>query len=296
MGVIGAGRHSTSSHGPALKTYQTAHPEKIELAAVCDKDAGRARVYAQNFDFAKAYYDYDIMLKKEKLDGIIVVTPIVLTRTVVSDLLTKRIPLLLEKPPGKNSPETKELLEIAQENNTPHMISFNRRFNPAVVKAREWLREKGIERPPKLMIARMLRHSRKEENFIVGTGIHAIDTVISFLGSPATITRPMIHFSNGSIAHIIIAPEVGVTEETYEIFGQDYYIQIDTMKCYIKIFDQGQKSLTWEAPKDSAPEFTDGTLGETETFIQYLEEGKSYSPDLGEGLLSMLTAEDIQNG
>lgn len=296
IGVIGGGRHSSSNHGPALKTYKTAHPEKIHLAAVCDKDAERARIYAQNFGFARTYHDYTVMLEKEKLDGIVAVTPIVLTRTVVADLLTKGIPLLFEKTPGKSSVDTKELLRIARENNTLHMISFNRRFNPAVVKAREWLREEGMRRAPKLMIARMLRHARKEENFIVGTGIHAIDTVLSFLGPPETITRSIIRFANGSIAHIIIAPEVGVTEETYEIVGQDYCVQIDTIKCSIRIFDQGQKSLTWEAPEDSAPCFTGGTLGETEVFIQCITEGKGYSPDLEEGLLSMLTAEAIQNG
>lgn len=310
IAVIGAGNHSTSNHGAALKAYKATHPDEIELAAVCDLDWKKAQVYASKFGFLKIYDNYDQMLAEERLDGLIAITPLTLTAKIAGDLLTRGLPLVIEKPPGENSEETRRLLRTAEERGTPHMISFNRRFNPAIAKARQWLAEEGKGRPPKLVIARMLRNARRERDFVVGTGIHAIDTVLSFLGRPEHVTTyktgmaaegcfmyaSRVRFHGGAVANFVISPDVGVNEETYEIHGQDYCIQVDTTKCCIQVFDRGQVSLSWQAPEGAEPAFTGGALGETEAFVRYIKEGKGYLPDLRDGLVAMLTAEAVQAG
>lgn len=310
LAVIGAGSHSTSNHGAALRACKAAHPDQVELAAVCDLDLKKAQTYASKFGFLKTYDNYDKMLASERIDGLIAITPLPLTEKIAGDLLTRGLPLVIEKPPGETSEATRRLLRIAENHNAPHMISFNRRFAPVITKAREWLAGPGKGRPPKLMIGRMLRRARREEGFVVGTGIHLIDAILSFMDRPEEVfTRKVptgvpgrsfydasVRFRDGALADFILSSDVGVNEETFEIHGQEYCIQIDTAACRIRVFDGGQEALSWQAPEGAEGAFTCGAVEETAAFIRYIKEGKGYWPDLRDGLVSMIVSEAVEAG
>ena len=306
--LIGAGAHSRN-HGGSLKHIRNARPDQVELVAVCDLDLDRARAYAELFGFERAYDSIAAMLKKEKPDCVIAIVPIPKTLEVGGELLETGIPVVLEKTPGLDSTETRELLGIAREHRAPHMVSFNRRFIPGLVRAREWLASNG-DRPPKLVHARMLRNRRREPQFAVGTGIHLIDAVLSLLGAPKRVVSwklPTIYESvylyaaqiftrNDDVGQFTISPVVGRKEETYEIHGEDYCIFIDAFASSIRVFDEGAEVLTW-APPDGSPEYLlNGTLGETEAFLAAVEAGGPFAPGLGESLLSMLAAEAVLKG
>ncbi len=309
IGVIGAGRHSASSHGPALKFVSAKNPGEIELSAVCDLDIEKAEYYTRRFEFGRAYNNFYAMLEKEELSGIVAVTPTHLTRTIAGELLEKGIPLLIEKPAGKCVAEAQELLNIADRTRTPHMISFNRRFNPAILHAKKWIRERGDEYRPSFFSARMLRTGRNEENFVMFTGIHAVDTVMSFSGVPVSVTsqrmksrnndaclyNAQVKFKRDEAANIFIAPEAGRVEETYEIYGSEYFIRIDVRKCSIEIYEKSECVFCWEAIEKSAPEFTGGSVNETEYFIECIKRGSGCSPNMLDGLLSMKISTAIQN-
>jgi predicted dehydrogenase len=310
LAVIGVGSHSTSNHGAALRACRAAHPDQVELAAVCDLDLKKAQVYAEKFGFLRTYDNYDRMLASERLDGLIAITPLPLTEQIAGDLLTKGLPLVIEKPPGETSGATRRLLQIAERHSALHMISFNRRFSPVITKAREWLAGPGKGRPPKLTIGRMLRRARREDGFVVGTGIHLIDAILSFMDRPEEVfTRKVpteipgrsfynasVRFRDGGLADVILSSDVGVNEETFEIHGQEYCIQIDTAGCRIRVFDRGQEALSWQAPEGSEESFKCGAVDETAAFIRYIKEGKGYWPTLRDGLVSMITSEAVEAG
>jgi len=190
------------------------------------------------------------------------------------------------------------------------VVSFNRRFIPAVAKAREWLAGPGGGRAPLLVVGRMLRPARREKDFVTGTGIHLIDVVLSFTGAPrrvATVRAPTAHpgrflynatldVGSGRSAAIVISPDVGTEEETVEIHGPEYCIAIDTMRCAVRIADRGREVLAWQPPADSPYAFCCGALGETEAFLRAITEGKGFWPGLEESLLTMTCAEAIESG
>jgi len=310
IALLGAGGHSARCHAPALQLYARQHPGEMELAALCDLDRGKAERLAQQVGFRKAYEDVETMLAEERRDALVAVTPVALTERIVSSLLPRGIPLLMEKPPGESSEAARRLMALAESHRTPHMISFNRRFSPALRMACEWLSENTREDPPRLVLARMLRHDRREPDFVTGTGIHLVDTVLSLLGEPEAVSASRlstrtpgvfqfgsrIRFAPGGIAHLTIAPAVGTTEETYEILGEDYAIGVDVHRCAVRISSRGQVVRQWSAPEDSPPVFRDGTLGETEAFIQAVNAAGPFRPDLRDGLTALLTCEAIAAG
>jgi predicted dehydrogenase len=310
IAVIGAGNHSALHHGSSLKSIARSRPGEIELAAVCDLDAGRAREYAAQFGFARTYTDYKAMLAAEKLDAIIAVTPVAVTAAVAADLLPRGIPLVIEKPTGETAADTRRLLDVAAAHKARHVVSFNRRYIPAVTKAREWLAGPGKGRTPKIVIGRMLRGARREKGFVSGTGIHLIDTVLLFMGVPRRVVTCMaptdtkdrflynsvLDFGAGASAAIIISPDVGAEEESVEIHGQGYTILIDSMRCTIRVIEKEKESFSWQVPETAEYALKCGALPETEAFLRAVRSGGGFTPVLADSLATMVTAEAIEAG
>ena len=309
LGLLGAGQHSAYHHGPSLRHLAKVDPSRVQLAAVCDLDEVKARDYAVKFGFANVYTDLDAMLAREKLDALILITPLPATVEIVSRMLPTRLPIVIEKPPGLFPDDTARLLELAKRHDSPHMVSFNRRFDPAVEKARQWLAANAAGRPVLQVIARMLRVERREERFIADTGIHLVDAVLSFMSEPVHFHSRRwapptggescdgrIEFADGSWASLFFAPDCGVKEETYELIGSEYDIQIDTFRHGVKVFDRGKLAMEWLAPADIPPYIGDGALAETERFLSAVEGKQPYWPTLADGLVSMRVAHALQNG
>lgn len=305
--VVGAGGHSRSNHGPSLKRFVEENPDIAELAAVADLDPDRAESYARDFGFNKVFVDFHAMIKEVNPDAIVAVTPVHLTARIVGDLLPYGVPLLMEKPPGLSASETTDLLRRSESFQTPVMISFNRRFNPALTFGRDWMDKQGMQ-PPRTILARMFRVNRLEPEFIIGTGIHLIDTVISLLGSATRVSShrwntalegrcctARIENGDHKAAEIAIIPDTGVNEEQYEMFGPDYAVRIDVARSSLRILRKGdlvvEKSFEQEAGF-----FSTGAFAETSSFIKAVGEKAGFSPNLSDGVLSMQTAEAIEKG
>lgn len=73
-GLVGCG--SLSQRGILPHLSQTDARQKVQLAAVCDAVAERARMSAERFDVPAYFTDIDAMLAGTELDMVLVVTPI----------------------------------------------------------------------------------------------------------------------------------------------------------------------------------------------------------------------------
>jgi hypothetical protein len=101
---------------------------------------------------------------------------------------------------------------------------------------------------------------------------------------------------NASASAVVLSPDVGTEEETFEIHGQGYAIQIDSVRCAVRIVEGGREVLSWRPDRDAFYEFLCGALGETERFVAALRDGRGFAPDLREALVSMRASEAIEAG
>lgn len=307
IAVLGAGAHSRGNHGPALQHCKVERGDELELVAVCDLERARAEAYAAEFGFARVYTELEEMVARESPDGIVALTPIEYTEEIAGRIMRLGVPLVVEKPPGSSLVQARRLAVLAAELKAPHMVSFNRRFGPAFMRAQTWLKEHA-ERPPVMVASRMLRHARHDEEFAPGTGIHSIDNVLAFMGRPlecVTQTYAMgerqtpffdarLRFAHAA-ATFAIAPVSGAVTESIEIVGDGYRIFIDVAQCSISIADGGKKVLDWRASEEMPEWERNGTLDETRSFLRYVENG-GWWPTLGDGCLAMEVAEAVQEG
>jgi len=307
IAVLGAGSHS-QQHGEALRLLQDRDPDRICLAAVCDLDRDRADTYRQRYGFKQVYTDWREMLDREHVDGLAAITPLPLTAEIAGQLLPHGIPLLVEKPPGQTVAAARALQAAAVQHNTPHMVSFNRRFAPALARLREWIGECPEQRRPHAVVGRMIRHNRTEPDFATGTAVHLIDAVQSFLGPPTRVRvaaqRTSVagcrHFSveleydHHLHATLVVAPKAGVVAETYEVYGDGWWAQADFWEPRLRIVDNDRETVNWTAEPDIDRASKHGTTAEMNAFLRLVEGNPDpAAATLTDGVNALVTAETI---
>lgn len=228
MCLIGCGAIVRSCHGPAYVLYRKESPDFI-TAACCDTDKSRAGEIADLFSFSRSYDDFNVMLDYEKPDCVCVCVTEAHSYEVGMAVIERGIPLLIEKPPGKNAAETARLAEAAAKNGVQNMVAFNRRFMPLMTRARQWI--VSLNEEIEYIRYDFTRHGRDDADFS-DTAVHAIDAVRYLTGSDYSEIRftyqdyPGRRAANvameavmncGAAAHIHVNPHAGATLERASI-------------------------------------------------------------------------------
>lgn len=289
IAILGAGNHSQRNHLPALAEIKRRDPQAVELAALCDLRREHAERMAAQFGFHRVYTDLESMLAAERLDGLIAVTPIPETARLVERILQAGVPVLMEKPLGANLAEAEKITHLAQSTGVPVMVSMNRRFDPALTAGLDWLGE----RPRIYLRAVMTRHDRREADFITGTGIHLMDTVLAIGGAVRSWQAQVslvegvkwaqvrLAFASGASGWAEILPTTGWVSEQYELFGSNYRLLVrvggvDSGEA--AAWDNGEQVLKFQ-PAHPEPEFiANGAYAETAAFLAALRGERLFYP------------------
>jgi len=306
VALIGAGGHSVSCHAPALQLYAAEHPDEVRLAAVCDLDEGKARGAAAEFGFARCYASIDRLFNEEQPDAVVSVTPIAATLPVTRQLLTYGVPLLIEKPLGRDLAEAREIADMVGD--APVMISLNRRFDPGLNRALAWAREQG---PIRYARGAQLRPGRDEPDFVWGTGIHLIDAA-NYLAGPLRILhaaampeapggcwRAAMLAGPGVAVILEILPTVGRIEEHFRLAGDEFCIDVWTHFAHpwrVEGYRNFDCVLEEQASPDTPGCVNNGTYGETEAFLSAVLECRPLpGPSVRDALHSSELAAQMQD-
>lgn len=307
IALIGCGSHSRAHHAAPLARYVRAHPGRAELAAACDLDLARAEACCGEFGFARAYADADEMLRRERPDGCVCIMPVARIAEMGSRLLRRHVPCVIEKPLGATREEVRELAGVAEETRTPHMVSVNRRFNPYLNRAIQWCRPRGDLR---FVRGLMVRHNRREEDFIWSTAVHGIDALRHVVGEVdrfdlLTLDAPplsarwygvALQFRGGCAGRLDIATTAGTKQETYELYGEGFraeasveFAETTRVRCWCE-----DRCELDDAPAAAEPmDAFNGAYHEAVEFIEALAAGRPPGPTVADILPSMEICFDL---
>jgi myo-inositol 2-dehydrogenase/D-chiro-inositol 1-dehydrogenase len=315
---IGCGEHARVAHGPSQARCARERPDLV-LAGCCDLDASRAELFRRDFGFARAFTDPVAMLDQERPDAVVVVVPVERTLSVGSLVLERRIPLLLEKPPGRTAAEVDRLVAVAEkQGGVPHQVAFNRRFAPLVRELRRRVEEAG---PLQHLHYEMTRVERRDPDFST-TAIHGLDAVRYVAGCDYAEARfryrelpelgPGIAdilvdavMASGATAHLAFCPVAGVLVEraTAHAHGHSLFLHVPMWRGV------DSPGRLWHfaggklAADVSGERMGDGTalieLGgfyhETAAFLDAVAEGREPWPSLRESRQSVEIAEHVRD-
>ncbi len=155
--------------------------ENVELVAVCDLNQELANNTAKKFN-CKAYYDYEAMLRNEKIDAVSIVVPTFLHKKVALACIEYNLDLLIEKPIAANLEDAQVIIEAAKEKNVVLQVGHIERFNPAVQKLKQII-DAGKLGEVNSIIARRVGAvpvQVRDANVLIDLAVHDID-IIHFL-------------------------------------------------------------------------------------------------------------------
>lgn len=109
--MVGAGWWANAAHLPAL----TAHPA-IQLVAICDTDAARARQVARTFGVDRTETELGPLLAEEALDAVVIATPHTTHAALAAQALSHGVSVLVEKPMTTDAEDAWRLVELARSN------------------------------------------------------------------------------------------------------------------------------------------------------------------------------------
>ena len=143
VGVVGIGNMGRN-HVRVLKQLEN-ETGKIRLEALMDVRKDVVKHYSKMYG-CRGYTDLDEFIRKEDLDGVVVAVPTHLHREVSIPLIEEGINLLIEKPMAKNSVDARKIYDLSHRHNVKILVGHIERFNPAVRKMKELIKEGHIGR------------------------------------------------------------------------------------------------------------------------------------------------------
>jgi myo-inositol 2-dehydrogenase / D-chiro-inositol 1-dehydrogenase len=287
--LLGVGNHSVNNHLPTLARYAELHPDDVDLVGLCDLRLEEAQAAAEKYGFARVYTDLQDMLDTEQPDGCIAITPLEATLPIATQVIRSGVPLLMEKPPGLDLAQTRQIVDLVEETGSRVMVSVNRRFDLALKQALCW---KG-DRPLEYLRATMVRNRRLEPTFITGTAIHAVDAMRYIAGDVQDYTVDVrvvagapwyvagFDFASGARGTLEVLTTGGRKSEQYELFGPDYSVVArvaDFDIGAVKAWDRGDLVVDGIVAPGQGEFVRNGAYDETVEFIAAIREDRPPRP------------------
>jgi predicted dehydrogenase len=254
IGVLGCGPIAQFAHLEACRKARNA-----ELYAICDvADELRERMAAVHRP-AVAYDDYRRMLADDRVDAVIVAVADQFHVAAALEALAAGKHVLVEKPLGTTVASCRELRDRAAKTGLVVQVGNNRRFDPGVVFAHQFVREELGPRialkawyydsvfrytmtdnlqPLPVQSPKALRpegdpKSDRRRYFLLTHGSHLVDTA-RFLGGPMVAVRARLRerlgafcwfvdvdFADGALGHLDLhIPIRGDFQEGFRIQGE----------------------------------------------------------------------------
>jgi predicted dehydrogenase len=136
IGVLGAGPISQSAHFDACRKARNA-----ELYAICDAAPDLADKMAAIHEPRAVYYDFDAMLADPQVEAVIIGVADQFHVPLCQRAIAARKHVLVEKPLGVTVEECESLRHQLSDTQLVFQIGTNRRFDPGVVFAHQFVRE-----------------------------------------------------------------------------------------------------------------------------------------------------------
>lgn len=182
IGVVGAGLM-----GADHITRITHRISGAVVSAIIEPDAGRAAAALSNAPGAAAFSRVEDAIAAHAVDAVLIATPGQFHKPVLVPALEAGLPILCEKPLTPDSATSREVLELEQKLDRPHIqIGFMRRFDPEYAALRDLIASgdagdlvmvRGVHRNPSVP------DSYTQTMLITDSVVHEFDVIPWLAGS-----------------------------------------------------------------------------------------------------------------
>jgi predicted dehydrogenase len=187
LGLIGCGFFA-QNHLHASRDLKS---EGVDIVAVCDTDAERAKAAAETFGVPHWYTDAREMFEKEQLGLVDIATTMASHLPLVTLALSHRVPTIVQKPFGQTIAEVRQMVEASEQAGVFLAVHENFRFQQPLRKVRAVIESGAIGKPSWARISFRTGYDiyagqpylAKQERFVlIDVGVHVLDVARALLG------------------------------------------------------------------------------------------------------------------
>lgn len=196
VGVIGCGFFSRNH----LHSWRELGEQGVELAAVCDIDAAKAKAAAEEFGVPNWYDKPEAMFAGEKLDLVDIVTQVRSHKALVEMAIGAGVATIVQKPFGNTLEECRAMVELADKAGIFLAVHENFRFQHPNLIIMDVIRSGAIGEPNWGRISFRTGYDiyagqpylLTEERFVItDLGVHVVDLARLFFGEAEHITAEL---------------------------------------------------------------------------------------------------------
>jgi predicted dehydrogenase len=208
LALIGSGEWAVDYHLPTI--YSDDLKDKLNLCGVWNRTRSKSERVAKEWEIPHIYASLDEILQDSDIDAVSVVVNSRAVGQILRRLSRRHLPILCEKPPGRDSREAKNLVDKLES------IQF-------------------VE-------CHFLRRHREDQKFVTETGVHGINFLEYLLGPIRAVDAERwfsegknnynwlarLTFASGLRGFIKFFPSAGISLESIEVHGDDVSLYLDS--------------------------------------------------------------------
>ncbi|NCA69904.1 MAG: Gfo/Idh/MocA family oxidoreductase [Sphingobacteriia bacterium] len=216
----------------------------VELVGVLDSDPARAAAVAAEAGCRVLPRLDDVI---QDAEAVSIVVPTTAHLEVAAPLLTRGIPVLLEKPIAASLADAQQIVDLAQANGALLQIGHVERFNAGVMALAQ-----RIETPLYIEAQRMggFVERATDVDVVSDLMIHDIDIILSLVGAPIAniaavgasvltehvdIASARLEFDNATVANVVASRVSDKTTRRIRVFQPGRYLSLDFIAQTIDI-------------------------------------------------------------
>ena len=181
---------------------------EAELVGVASTNRNRALAFQKEFNGQKAYDNYEDLFLDPHIQVIYIASLNQNHKDMTMAALKAGKGVLCEKPLGLNTEEIRSMIALAKKQNCFLMEAFWSRFNPAIQKTKQWIKEGQIG-DPKFIFAEFsffnlnidsshrLMDPKKGGGVLLDIGVYPLFLAYFIFGKPKNILAQSIFASTG---------------------------------------------------------------------------------------------------
>ncbi len=191
VGLVGCGFFAYN-HLHAWRTI----PD-VELVAVCDRDAGRARDTAERYAVDAWYTDAEEMFARAELDFVDIVTTPPSHRALVEAAARRGLPVICQKPMAIEMDDARAMVAACGAADVQFMVHENFRWQPTARAVRRYLDTGTVGRPFFGRLSWRTAHdvfakqpylAEEPRLILADVGVHMLDLARFYFGEPRALT------------------------------------------------------------------------------------------------------------
>ena len=252
VGLVGygfMGRTHANAYNSVGNFFQSDH-EPV-LAAVCARDEGKAKAFADTWNVESVETDWKKMVARDDIDLIDIASPNDTHMEIAIAAATAGKMVMCEKPLGRDAKESRAMVDAVENAGVANMVWYNYRRVPAVTLAKQLIDEGKLGRIFHYRAKFLQDWTISSDLPQGGEGLWRLDKDVAGSGVTGDLLAHCIDTAmwlNGSIDSVSGMTETFIKEREHVIKGGVQKVTIDDASAFLARFSNGSMA-TFEATR-----------------------------------------------